>query len=50
MLGDNRNNSSDSHAWGMVPVDSLIGKAEVIYWPVGHWKILSPATASAAGP
>jgi signal peptidase I len=33
VLGDNRNNSSDSHIWGYVPKDKLLGKAYKIYWP-----------------
>jgi len=49
VLGDNRNNSSDSHHWGMVAQDSIIGKAEFVYWPFSHWKVLNPATAAAAG-
>jgi signal peptidase I len=34
VLGDNRNNSLDSHYWGFVPKDHLIGKAVVRLWPI----------------
>jgi signal peptidase I len=34
VLGDNRNPSADSHVWGFVPVENLIGKAFAVYWPV----------------
>ena len=50
VLGDNRNSSSDSHYWGMVPMANIIGKAEVVYWPPDQWKMLNGATAAAAGP
>ncbi len=41
VLGDNRNQSSDSHRWGFIEEDSVIGKALVVYWPINEVKILS---------
>ncbi len=40
-LGDNRNSSHDSHSWGYVPHENLVGRALVVYWPLKDFKILS---------
>ncbi len=40
VLGDNRSNSSDSHAWGMLPRENIIGKAWLCYWPPGYLGIV----------
>jgi len=33
VLGDNRNSSSDSHSWGPLSRDAIVGKAWISYWP-----------------
>ena len=40
VLGDNSVSSMDSRFWGFVPEDFLIGKAEVIYWPLNRIRLL----------
>ena len=37
VLGDNRNNSLDSHIWGALPEEKLIGTAIWRYWPVKNF-------------
>lgn len=47
VLGDNRNDSSDSHSWGYLPFEKVVGKAVVIYWPPPYWKIIEHTSLSA---
>ena len=39
VMGDHRNNSSDSRTWGQVPKKYIIGKVQLRWWPLGHAKI-----------
>jgi len=48
VLGDNRNQSSDSHRWGFISEQSVVGEALVVYWPLSEAKLLSqPLTVKA---
>ncbi len=40
VLGDNRDDSSDSHIWGPVPMQDVVGRAIVRYWPPNKWSLI----------
>jgi signal peptidase I len=46
VLGDNRNNSQDSRAWvePALPLDRIVGKAWLSYWPQPYWGIVDTPT------
>lgn len=40
VLGDNRDNSNDSHLWGLLPERNLVGRAMAVYWPLSDFGLL----------
>ena len=50
VMGDHRDESSDSRINGPVPVSDVIGRAFVVIWPISDWKSLPiPATFHQVG-
>lgn len=39
VLGDHRNNSSDSRHWGPVPKKYIVGKVKLRWWPLQHLRL-----------
>jgi len=39
VMGDHRNNSSDSRHWGLVPKRYIIGRVQVRWWPIPAAKL-----------
>lgn len=49
VLGDNRADSSDSRAWGILKMENVVGKAWLSYWPPQRWGLIpnnAPATSA----
>ena len=49
VLGDNRNDSRDSHQWRFLPIENVIGKAVLIYWPPPEWQVINHNGQNIAG-
>jgi signal peptidase I len=41
VMGDNRENSSDSREWDALPLDRIIGQAWVVYYPIDEWQVIA---------
>ncbi|HEX76394.1 MAG TPA: signal peptidase I [Dehalococcoidia bacterium] len=48
VLGDNRNNSADSHTGWTVPLEDIVGKAWLTYWPPPKWRTIKHYTLNVA--
>ncbi|TVX97698.1 signal peptidase I [Cohnella terricola] len=40
VMGDNRSNSEDSRMIGYIPVDRIVGRADLIFWPIKEFKLV----------
>jgi signal peptidase I len=47
VVGDNRNSSSDSRAWGFLDLTEIKGKAWLVYWPISSFHIVQKQSYTA---
>lgn len=41
VMGDNRSNSEDSRMIGFIPMDQIVGRADLIFWPIKDFSLIS---------
>ena len=49
VLGDNRNNSQDSHLIGIVDISEVIGRVDLRYWPLRSAEVIRGEFGTPAG-
>ncbi len=49
VMGDHRQNSTDSRVFGPVLKQSIIGKAEAVVWPQSNWELIPDHSHTFAG-
>lgn len=40
VMGDNRRNSEDSRSFGTIGMDQVIGRADIVFWPISNYRYL----------